>query len=574
MEGSLRLAGFGHSPALFLPGQVHDEAVWLNNPCYGARFFPGALARPTWPVAFRVAKPPGVKRIFLLGESAAMGDPDPRFGMLRMLEALLRQRFPEQDFEFVNVAFTAINSHVLLPIARECARHEGDVWLIYMGHNEVVGPFGPGTVLTRPVPSLALVRASLGLKTLRIGQGLAALADRIGPGHHRPDEWGGMGMFVHHQVRQEDPRMERVYAYFQRNLRDILETGRRAGVGVLLSTAGANLRDSAPFASLHRPDLTPEELSAWETHYQSGLRLQTTGDAAGALAAYQQALKLDDRHAELQFRVAACLHSLGRVEPAAEHYRRARDADALRFRADTRLNGIVRSLGREFQGTPFRFVDGEQILARHSPNELTGRECFYEHVHLTPHGNYLLARGMAEQTVELLGLEHASGRTRPEWASEEECRRWLGLTDRGHHSLLSMMLRRMSAPPFTGQLDHAGDLARLEEAQLEFRNSTRPTQIKSMARSVAATAVTRPNDGELRSVLAELLDLAGDERGARREWQTTLALLPNAPNHWWGFGKFLENRGQRAEALDAYRRCLDLFPWHSEARTRLRVLSD
>ncbi len=45
-----------------------------------------------------------------------------------------------------------------------------DIWVIYMGNNEVVGPFGAGTVFGRQVPPLPLIRASLALKTTRIGQ--------------------------------------------------------------------------------------------------------------------------------------------------------------------------------------------------------------------------------------------------------------------------------------------------------------------------------------------------------------------------------------------------------------------
>jgi len=574
VEGGLRFAGVGHPTAFFLPGHVQDHAVWLNNPRYGWRFCPPSLARDTWPVAFPVEKQSGVKRIFLLGESAAMGDPDPRFGLLRMLEALLKQRFPEQGFELVNVAFTAINSHVILPIARECARRDGDVWIIYMGNNEVVGPFGSGTVFGRRVPPMVLARASVALKTLRIGQGLEAAADRLRSRNRPPDEWGGMGMFLNHQVPQRDRRMKKVYTHFERNLQDILKAGRRAGVGIVLSTVGTNLRDSAPFASLHRADLMPERLAEWEAMFQSGIDRQAAGDHAGALAAYQQALALDDQYAELHFRVATCLQSLGRIGPAADHYRRARDADTLRFRADTSLNDIIRGCAKGYQGAALRFFDGEQVLAQHSPDHLTGRECFYEHVHLTPHGNYLLARGMAEQVADLLNLENTSAQRAPEWASEEECRRWLGLTDRGLHNMLSLMLRRMSDSPFTLQLDHTKDLKRLEDARLQHRNSTRPTQIKRMAKSVESVAATRPTDGELRSVLAELLDVAGDEQGARREWHAALARLPNAPNFWYRFADFLDSRGRRDEALDAYRRCLDLFPWHSEARAHLRALSD
>ena len=40
-------------------------------------------------------KPPGTYRIFILGESAAMGDPEPAYGAGRYLEALLRERYPK-----------------------------------------------------------------------------------------------------------------------------------------------------------------------------------------------------------------------------------------------------------------------------------------------------------------------------------------------------------------------------------------------------------------------------------------------------------------------------------------------
>ena len=63
-------------------------------------------------------KPAGAYRIFLFGESAAQGDPDPSFGAGRYLQALLRERYPGMDFEVVCVAMTAINSHAILPIVR------------------------------------------------------------------------------------------------------------------------------------------------------------------------------------------------------------------------------------------------------------------------------------------------------------------------------------------------------------------------------------------------------------------------------------------------------------------------
>jgi hypothetical protein len=66
----------------------------------------------------------------------------------------LRERFPGKKFEIVNTSITAINSHAILPIARECAAREGDVWIVYLGNNEMVGPFGAATVFGSQAPPL------------------------------------------------------------------------------------------------------------------------------------------------------------------------------------------------------------------------------------------------------------------------------------------------------------------------------------------------------------------------------------------------------------------------------------
>ncbi len=146
MEIALRLAGYGYDPHFFRKTQLNGQDYLINNDTFSLRFFPPGLAR--WPGTLKIpaTKPPDTLRIFVFGESAAMGDPQPAYGASRYLEVLLRERFPGKKFEVINVAFTAINSHVILPIARECAKAHGDIWIVYMGNNEMVGPFGAATV--------------------------------------------------------------------------------------------------------------------------------------------------------------------------------------------------------------------------------------------------------------------------------------------------------------------------------------------------------------------------------------------------------------------------------------------
>ena len=183
LELGLRVAGFGYPTGFLLP-RVHDgRETYSQNNQFGWRFFGAEMARE--PVAFSIPriKPPNTVRIFVFGESAAYGDPDPSFGLSRMLQALLEFRYPGVKFEVVNTALTGINSNVILPIARDCAGADGDIWVIYMGNNEVVGPFGAGTVFGAQAPPVAVIRAGLAFKTTRVGELFDAL---FAPSTNRP----------------------------------------------------------------------------------------------------------------------------------------------------------------------------------------------------------------------------------------------------------------------------------------------------------------------------------------------------------------------------------------------------
>src|SRR5947207_4019721 len=225
LEFLLRLFGYGYSPHFFLPAKVNGVDVFIENQKFSRRYFPPALARTPQPALFAARKPSNAFRIFVFGESAAMGDPEPAFGFSRILEVLLQDQYPAARFEVINVAVTAINSHVVRQIARDCASKQSDFWIIYMGNNEVVGPYGAGTVFGSQTPSLSFIRASIALKATRLGQLLDSLRQRFSKSRI-PATWEGMEMFLKQQVWQKDPRMTKVYSHFEANLDDILNIGR------------------------------------------------------------------------------------------------------------------------------------------------------------------------------------------------------------------------------------------------------------------------------------------------------------------------------------------------------------
>ena len=417
IELGLRLFGYGYPTSFFLKTKIGGKEYYVSNDRFGYRFFPPALARTPVPLRMAVKKPANTYRIFVFGESAAMGDPDPTFGAWRYLQVLLHERFPGTDFEVVCVAMTAINSHAILPIARECAHRDGDLWIVYMGNNEMVGPFGASTVFGSRMAGVHLIRTSLAVKSTKSGQLLNNLMRRVGRSS-APQTWSGLNMFKEHQLLYDDPNRLRAYENFKENLNDMLRAGQDAGVPIILSTVGSNLKDCAPFGSLHSAGLSDSKKGEWDGLYKEGIALESAGDVSNALKKYDQAAAIDPQYAELQFRSGRCELALTNSERALSDFELARDDDTLAFRADTRINQIIEEAAQAKANHGIYFLDADKALAQSSPAKIPDNELFYEHVHLNFDGNYLLARAFAEQTLKLLP-KSILAQDKSEWASAE-----------------------------------------------------------------------------------------------------------------------------------------------------------
>jgi len=452
IEGALRLFDVGFPTSLTVPCTLQGHAAACYNLFFPAPFFPPGMIKTPQAYAIPAEKSQGTFRIFVLGESAAMGDPDPAYAFSRYLEVMLRQRYPSMKFEVANTGSVAINSHVLLPIAQGLAKQRPDLFIVYSGNNEVVGPYGPGTALTSSGMSLPVIRTSIFVRSTRIGQ----LLTKVGS---QKKEWGGMEMFLDKQVRESSPLMQYAYSNFERNLKDTVEIARRTGARVIVSTVATNLKDCGPFSSLHRENLAPEELRSWTTLVQQGKEFEAARSYPEALQAYQAATKIDDQFAELEFRMARSLWIQGDYDGAKQHFLRARDLDTLRFRADSRINAINRSVASSTTGA--ELVDAEALFSKESPNGIIGSDLVYEHVHMTPLGNYLLARAMFLQIASKLPSEVGHPITEADVPTQAECEQLLAFTGHDHARITIEMLQRLQKPPFTNQVNHSDQVLRL-----------------------------------------------------------------------------------------------------------------
>jgi len=443
-ELALRIAGLGFSTSLLVPCTVKGTPASCYNLFFATPYFPAGMVQTPRLYSVPKTKAPNTYRIFVLGESAAMGDPDSAYGFSRYLEVMLRERFPAMKFEVVNTGSVAINSHVVLRIAEGLADQKPDLFIIYSGNNEVVGPYGPGTMLTSVGMSKSAVRASTFFRSTRIGQ----LVTKLGT---KKREWHGMEMFLDEQVPASSPLMPKAYANYEENLGETIRIAQAVGAKVIVSTVATNLKDCAPFASLHRKNLSPNDLNRWSALVNKGGEFDVANSPAEAMKQYQAAAAIDDEYAELEFRMARIAVKLGDYKVAREHFLRARDLDTLRFRADSRINEINRSVAARSGVT---LVDAEKVLSDAAPNGIIGTDQIYEHVHMTPEGNYLLARAMFAEIAPKLAQD--SQALVP--LSEAECERLLALTGFDRWRIANEMFGRLQKAPFTNQLNHSEQL--------------------------------------------------------------------------------------------------------------------
>jgi hypothetical protein len=130
--------------------------------------------------------------VVVLGESAAQGVPAPQFGFAAQLRAQLRSRYPGRAVEVINTGIVAINSHAVYQIARQMADLSPDAFVVYMGNNEVVGPYGPGCAYLSEMPPLWVIRLSIWVKSTRTGQLVNAAVGAFPGAAIRPpngEEW-------------------------------------------------------------------------------------------------------------------------------------------------------------------------------------------------------------------------------------------------------------------------------------------------------------------------------------------------------------------------------------------------
>ena len=379
LEAGLRLGNYRGNTDLFIPLPGSDGQYTFTNPNFASRYFFYTTVVPNPPVEpFLTVKPENGFRIFVMGESSAAGYPYGFNGVPgRVVRDVLQDVMPDRHVEVITVATSAINTYTLYDQVNEILQHSPDAIMIYTGHNEFYGALGVGS--NENLGSFpAFVRFYLRIQRFKT---FMYLRDQITgvtkwmAQRRQPAGDQGLNTLMRQVVRDQaitldSPVYELGKIQFASNMNRILDKFERAGVPVLLGSLASNLRDHPPFESIATPDFP-----AADEVFEAGLRYWEQGDDAEAFSAFQQ----------------------------------ARDLDALKFRATSDFNAIIKTLS---QRPGVYYVPVKEHLSSIAERGIIGFDLMLEHLHPNHIGYFELAWQYYESLAETGFLGHEADVTR------------------------------------------------------------------------------------------------------------------------------------------------------------------
>jgi tetratricopeptide (TPR) repeat protein len=418
-EVSLRLIDYGGNLDLVVRRTIGGREFFTINRAVGKRYFAGTVTVVPEPHEdnFAIAKFPGTKRVFCLGESTMEGFPyefnatAPSF-----LKDRLRTMYPGSPVEVINVGLSAVGSWVVKDFMREVLAYEPDLIVVYVGHNEFYGAYGPGSVVAvRGGPWLTQI--SIALLRFRTYLLLRDAYIRIGSAPGGKPAPGDATLMQQVVGTAEIPYGSETYRrgleIYRGNLNDIITSAQASGVPIMFSALVSNLRDQPPFTSIFSPGSDAIRRRLWEERVAAGDSALSQGDIPGAIGEYRTGTELDTVNADGFYRLGKALAGTGRYDDARRAFIRAKDEDALRFRATEEFQETLFDVCRK-RNVPLSRVD--TTFAAASPHGIIGHELIVEHLHPDIAGYFLMAKTWAAdiRAAHLLGPEPPGGEILPD----------------------------------------------------------------------------------------------------------------------------------------------------------------
>ena len=559
----------------------------------------------------------GTYRIFCMGGSTTYGRPyDDATSFPGWLRELLPLADLSRKWEVTNAGGVSYASYRVAALMEELVQYQPDLFIIYSGHNEFLEE--------RTYRELKQTPATVRRVTTILGRTrtYSLLSSWLQPEDHTFQLPSEVDAKLDHTVGpadyyRDEPLRAKILDHFEFNLARIVELARRKGANILLVVPTANVKDCAPFKSQHKTGLREDELETWSSHFDRGSALQAAARPHEALSAFEQAARIDDRYAELHYRMGLALLATRRLAEARDRLDRAIDEDVCPLRALTPMRDIVL---RTAERLTVPVVDAEELLQleclRNYGHTSPGREYFLDHVHPTIDTNRLIAKAIVQRM-----FDEGIARQHPSWndkALDETTRRvtarvspetravalrnlakvlnWAGKhNEAGPLAVRAIDLRArhgLSDDPesfvlaagymkSTGDLDTAIELYRrglvhlpdyAEAQQLLGATLVERGRFKEALARFMQVIRINPDDGHAHHMVGAVLAELDRCDEAISYYRRAHRLQPNNAHIHFNMAFALAKLGRRREAIEWYRKTLKLNPRDSAARRNLAEL--
>ncbi len=341
-----------------------------------------------------VKKPANTIRIFCLGSSACASWPHPPTETFSAyLQQALQTAYPGKQIEVVNAAGHGFAAYRTRRVLDEVLQMEPDAVIVWEGNNEFLEDrnYDP--------PNAWVYSLARRLRTFQRLHSVITSRNKMN-GENLKDA----AHFFWAKTRQqslrlrEDPvQFAQVQEHFRISLEHMVSGSQRHRVPIVLCTVPVNLRDLLPTVSHNQ--FIGEKLQQWQKLYYQARRCLIEGQYHDGIQAMNQAIAMENEHAESYFWLGRLLEADGQKVAAREAFSKARDLDYNPFRAISSFNDSIRVLAKENLQQGAYLLDLDNIFAGASQHAAPGFDLFLDYVHPTKTANLLVAQSAFELMI-------------------------------------------------------------------------------------------------------------------------------------------------------------------------------
>ena len=572
------LVGFAGNVPLFVESRQADGGVMLKTAKNKLSLFNDQ--------EFPLIKGKNSYRIFCMGGSTTHGRPyRDKTSFCGWLREYLRAVAPQRHWEVINAGGVSYASYRVAKLMTELNRYQPDLYIVYTGQNEFLERRSYGKLIDMPE---WLIDLNAVASRSRIYTVMKDAIDALNPGsekharkHYQMS--GEVDDILNHTAgpvtyHRDDRLKHRIVTHFRLNLERMVDIAHEADAGILFVTPADNLKDMSPFKSEHRRGLSKRELHDWMDLFERGAARQAADDYQQALALYRQALTIDDRYAELHYRIGRTLYAMKRYDEAEGAFWRAVDEDIAPLRALYRMTKLVPDVAarKHVPDIDFPAILRAAYLRRYD-NAIFGKEFFFDHVHPTIEGYQLLGKALLAQLgkqgiVPAVDIAHdpriteVNQRVVASLDKEDHSRAltqlgkvldWAGKFDEANNLYLEVLKMRGPSPAIMSLLGKTALKRNKPDESIHYFSQAVALKPDMAWEQLALGNVLMTQDRKEEAVTHYLASLKSDPKNAITHKQ---------------LGITLAELGRDEEALQHFKQSLEIRPKFEEARYDLIVL--